>query len=356
MKQRLAPKSPPDFVKDEKLFQKALVWLIPFLANGRNRIDRLTLGLTPAAFAAWKADLAEEKSLGESFRQAVSLTGIISSPKEWRAWAARLRDRRTWQTEIYKCVEEMLALVLLPSLSHSSAMRVMAAAQRATSERIKARAISVSPQALLGSLGTQICSIFDVMAEEYLDIAISLRSYLEALPTFIQRNTCIICLCELSRLSGREISEVNSAMHRLKVATGAPGPAIKTDHGKTLADLLLHRTFHWRSEAMNREASNTFKKRRSNPNRRSSRVKSVTPRAVSVVTKARVKVEAPSADTRELRLQAFLGGKISVATVRRTARVAKANMQQWRRGELSSDSVMSKRIEDVLSGKTPLDT
>jgi hypothetical protein len=31
-------------------------------------------------------------------------------------------------------------------------------------------------------------------------------------------------------------------------------------------------------------------------------------------------------------------------------------MQQWRHGELSEDSVMSQRIEDVLAGKIPLVT
>jgi len=31
-------------------------------------------------------------------------------------------------------------------------------------------------------------------------------------------------------------------------------------------------------------------------------------------------------------------------------------MQRWRRGELSDDSVMTQRIENVLSGKIPLKT
>lgn len=61
-------------------------------------------------------------------------------------------------------------------------------------------------------------------------------------------------------------------------------------------------------------------------------------------------------ETRELRLQDFIDVKgTTIAAVRRAARTAKANMQQWRRGELSNDSVMSERIEDVLSGKTPID-
>lgn len=58
---------------------------------------------------------------------------------------------------------------------------------------------------------------------------------------------------------------------------------------------------------------------------------------------------------REQRLQAFLSLEHRTITqVRNAARVAKPNMQQWRRGELSDDSVMSKRIEAVLSGKTKI--
>ncbi len=59
--------------------------------------------------------------------------------------------------------------------------------------------------------------------------------------------------------------------------------------------------------------------------------------------------------TRERRLQAFIARRsTSVAAVRRAANVAKTNMQEWRKGALSDASVMSIRIEDVLSGKTPL--
>ena len=57
--------------------------------------------------------------------------------------------------------------------------------------------------------------------------------------------------------------------------------------------------------------------------------------------------------TREDRLQRFVSTeKVTIADIRRAARVFKANMQQWRRGELSDDSSMSVRIEDVLNGKT----
>ena len=59
--------------------------------------------------------------------------------------------------------------------------------------------------------------------------------------------------------------------------------------------------------------------------------------------------------TREQRLQDFVSNKkASIADVGRTANVFKANIQQWRRGELSEDSVMSQRIEGVLAGRTPL--
>lgn len=61
-------------------------------------------------------------------------------------------------------------------------------------------------------------------------------------------------------------------------------------------------------------------------------------------------------ETRESRLRLFLAdNKTSIAAVRRAAGVHKANMQQWRHGELSDSSVMSERIEDVLIGKRPLD-
>ncbi len=58
---------------------------------------------------------------------------------------------------------------------------------------------------------------------------------------------------------------------------------------------------------------------------------------------------------REARLQEFIRThNTTIAAVCRTARVAKAEMQRWRKGELKSTSVMTRRIEDVLSGKTPL--
>jgi hypothetical protein len=62
-----------------------------------------------------------------------------------------------------------------------------------------------------------------------------------------------------------------------------------------------------------------------------------------------------TAESREARLQEFIRQQnTSVAGVGRTARVAKPDMQRWRRGEMKSESVMARRIEDVLSGKTPL--
>jgi hypothetical protein len=67
--------------------------------------------------------------------------------------------------------------------------------------------------------------------------------------------------------------------------------------------------------------------------------------------------EMPTPDlrTREERLQQFIASHATtVAAVRNAAKVAKPNMQQWRRGDLSESSVMSERIEKVLSGKIPL--
>jgi len=61
------------------------------------------------------------------------------------------------------------------------------------------------------------------------------------------------------------------------------------------------------------------------------------------------------AAAREVRLQEFVRRhNTTIAAVWRTARVAKADMQRWRKSELKSTSVMAGRIEDVLSGKTPL--
>ena len=60
---------------------------------------------------------------------------------------------------------------------------------------------------------------------------------------------------------------------------------------------------------------------------------------------------------REARLQAFLAANsASIAAVSDTALVHKPDMQRWRHGDLSGDSVMSQRIENVLAGKTPLKT
>jgi hypothetical protein len=61
--------------------------------------------------------------------------------------------------------------------------------------------------------------------------------------------------------------------------------------------------------------------------------------------------------SREGRLQQFISTqkeKTTIADIRRAAQVFKANMQQWRREELSDDSAMSLRIENVLNGKTPV--
>jgi hypothetical protein len=56
--------------------------------------------------------------------------------------------------------------------------------------------------------------------------------------------------------------------------------------------------------------------------------------------------------SREERLQAFVREHgTTIAAVRQAAAVAKPNMQQWRKEELHDSSVMSARIEAVLSGK-----
>ena len=66
-------------------------------------------------------------------------------------------------------------------------------------------------------------------------------------------------------------------------------------------------------------------------------------------------VAAELAIKREARLQAFLRNTdVSVAAVCRAANVHKADMQRWRHGKLTQHSLMSQRIEKVLSGITPL--
>jgi hypothetical protein len=70
---------------------------------------------------------------------------------------------------------------------------------------------------------------------------------------------------------------------------------------------------------------------------------------------APVQLRSPKKESRESRLQQFISTeKTTIAAVCRAARVNKKNMQQWRHDELSDASVMSERIECVLSGKTPV--
>lgn len=60
---------------------------------------------------------------------------------------------------------------------------------------------------------------------------------------------------------------------------------------------------------------------------------------------------------RETRLRAFLtANNTTIAAVSEAAFVHKPDMQHWRHEELSGESIMSQRIENVLSGKTPLRT
>ncbi len=61
------------------------------------------------------------------------------------------------------------------------------------------------------------------------------------------------------------------------------------------------------------------------------------------------------AHEREARLQAFLtANDATIASVCEAAQMYKPDMQRWRRGTLNGESVMSQRIESVLSGETPL--
>ena len=61
------------------------------------------------------------------------------------------------------------------------------------------------------------------------------------------------------------------------------------------------------------------------------------------------------APQREARLQAFLtANDATIAAVCEAAEIYKPDMQRWRRGTLGVESVMSQRIESVLSGETPL--
>jgi len=62
-----------------------------------------------------------------------------------------------------------------------------------------------------------------------------------------------------------------------------------------------------------------------------------------------------SRESREDRLQSFVQERhITIAEFRRQARVAKTNMQQWRKGSLSDLSVISQRIEQLLAKRVPL--
>ena len=63
----------------------------------------------------------------------------------------------------------------------------------------------------------------------------------------------------------------------------------------------------------------------------------------------------PAQPDREHRLQQFRKDhKTTIAAVREAAEVHKPEMQNWRHGELPNESVMSQRIEEVLSGRRPL--
>ena len=60
-------------------------------------------------------------------------------------------------------------------------------------------------------------------------------------------------------------------------------------------------------------------------------------------------------ESRETRLQKFVSqNNTDIASVTRSAQVHKPEMQKWRHDELTDQSVMSQRIEDVLNGNTAL--
>jgi hypothetical protein len=60
--------------------------------------------------------------------------------------------------------------------------------------------------------------------------------------------------------------------------------------------------------------------------------------------------------SREERLQAFVSAHVgyTLADIRRSASVHKPEFRSWRKDELRDTSVMSRRIEDVLGGRLPL--
>jgi hypothetical protein len=77
--------------------------------------------------------------------------------------------------------------------------------------------------------------------------------------------------------------------------------------------------------------------------------RSVRPREATEPTAAGLALE------REARLQKFRQQHgVSIAAICRAANVYKTDMKRWRHGKLSQDSVMAKRIENVLSGITRL--
>jgi hypothetical protein len=59
--------------------------------------------------------------------------------------------------------------------------------------------------------------------------------------------------------------------------------------------------------------------------------------------------------SRETRLEQFrVEHDLTIADIARSAKVHKPDFQKWRSGELKEESVMSRRIESVLSGKRPV--
>lgn len=72
-------------------------------------------------------------------------------------------------------------------------------------------------------------------------------------------------------------------------------------------------------------------------------------------TDARAALVSSEAGSRERRLEHFRAERgVTFADIARSAEVHKAEFQEWRSGKLKAESVMSQRIESVLSGRRPL--
>jgi hypothetical protein len=75
----------------------------------------------------------------------------------------------------------------------------------------------------------------------------------------------------------------------------------------------------------------------------------------SSLTNAEATLMTSDTGLRERRLEKFKAEHdLALADITRAAGVHKADFQKWRKGNLDAESVMSQRIESVLSGKRPV--